>query len=197
MSLIKYETKEITCKIVYYGPGRSGKTTNLQNIFSRIPRGKKGDMISLATKQDRTLFFDFLPVNLGDIYGFTTKFQLYTVPGQVYYNATRKLVLQGTDGVVFVADSQRWRKEDNILSMMNLDENLKANGFNIKTIPFVIQFNKRDLSDIMEVRELRDDLNYLGVPDVSSCAIKGEGTIETFKLIGGKVISDLRRKFNR
>jgi signal recognition particle receptor subunit beta len=197
MSLIKYATREIACKIVYYGPGMSGKTTNLQNLFSRIPKKRKGEMISLATKQDRTLFFDFLPIALGDIYGFTTKFQVYTVPGQVYYNATRKLVLQGADGVVFVADSQRWRREDNILSMMNLDENLKANGFDIRTIPLVIQYNKRDLLDIMEMKELRYDLNYLGVPDVPSSAIKGEGTVETFKIVGRKVISNLRRKFNR
>lgn len=197
MSLIKYASKEVICKIVYYGPGMSGKTTNLKNLFNRIPKKRKGEMISLATKQDRTLYFDFLPVDLGDIYGFTTKFQVYTVPGQVYYNATRKLVLQGTDGVVFVADSQRWRKEDNILSMLNLDENLKGNGFNIKTMPFVIQYNKRDLSDIMEVEELRDDINLLGVPEIPSSAINGEGTIETFKIIGSKVISNLRKKFKR
>jgi len=197
MALIKYATKEITCKIVYYGPGRSGKTTNLQYLYSRIPKQRKGEMISLATKQDRTLFFDFLPLELGDIFGFSTSFQLYTVPGQVYYNATRKLVLQGADGVVFVADSQKWRRDDNILSFANLKENLAANRFDINSIPLVMQYNKRDLTDIMEVTELRDDLNLLNVPDIVTSALKGDGTIATFKLIGTAVLSDLRRKFNR
>lgn len=197
MALIKYATKEITCKIVYYGPGRSGKTTNLQYLYSRIPKQRKGEMISLATKQDRTLFFDFLPLELGDIFGFSTSFQLYTVPGQVYYNATRKLVLQGADGVVFVADSQKWRRDDNILSFANLKENLAANRFDINSIPLVMQYNKRDLTDIMEVTELRDDLNLLNVSDIATSALKGDGTIATFKLIGTAVLSDLRRKFNR
>ena len=197
MALIKYATREITCKIVYYGPGRSGKTTNLQYLYSRIPKQRKGEMISLATKQDRTLFFDFLPVDLGNIFGFSTDFQLYTVPGQVYYNATRRLVLQGADGVVFVADSQVWRKEDNILSLLNLEENLKLNGFDIKSIPLVIQYNKRDISDVLDVEDLRKDLNFLNVPDILTSALKGRGVIDTFKLVGNKVLSHLKKKFNR
>ena len=197
MALIKYASKEIACKIVYYGPGMSGKTTNLQYLYSRIPEDKKGKMISLATNQDRTLFFDFLPLDLGDVFGFSTSIQLYTVPGQVYYNATRRLVLQATDGVVFVADSQAWRKEDNILSFMNLKENLEANGFNINLIPLVIQYNKRDLIDIMDVEELRNDLNTMNVHDIATSALKGDGIIDTLRIVGKAVLSDLRKKFKR
>ncbi len=197
MALIKYASKEIACKIVYYGPGMSGKTTNLQYLYSRIPEDRKGKMISLATNQDRTLFFDFLPLDLGDVFGFSTSIQLYTVPGQVYYNATRRLVLQATDGIVFVADSQTWRKEDNILSFMNLKENLKANGFDINLIPLIIQYNKRDLIDIMDVEELRDDLNTMNVPDIATSALKGNGIIDTLRVVGKAVLSDLRKKFKR
>jgi signal recognition particle receptor subunit beta len=197
MALIKYASKEIACKIVYYGPGLSGKTTNLQYLYSRIPEDRKGKMISLATNQDRTLFFDFLPLDLGDVFGFSTSIQLYTVPGQVYYNATRRLVLQATDGVVFVADSQAWRKEDNIFSFMNLKENLKANGFNINIIPLVIQYNKRDLIDIMDVEELRNDLNTMNVPDIATSALEGNGIIDTLRIVGKAVLSDLRKKFKR
>jgi signal recognition particle receptor subunit beta len=195
MALIKHATKEIICKIVYYGPGRSGKTTNLQYLYSRISADRKGEMISLATKQDRTLFFDFLPLDLGNIFGFSTSFQLYTVPGQVYYNATRKLVLQGADGVVFVADSQTWRREDNVLSYANLEMNLQLNGYQIEEMPFVIQYNKRDLHDISDIESLRKELNVLKVPDIGSSALKGEGVIETFRMIGKAVLSDLKRKF--
>jgi signal recognition particle receptor subunit beta len=195
MALIKHATKEIICKIVYYGPGRSGKTTNLQYLYSRISADRKGEMISLATKQDRTLFFDFLPLNLGNIFGFSTSFQLYTVPGQVYYNATRRLVLQGADGVVFVADSQAWRREDNVLSYANLKMNLELNGYTIEGIPFIVQYNKRDLSDIADVETLRKEINVLNVPDIESSALKGKGVIETFRMIGKAVLADLRRKF--
>lgn len=195
MALIKHATKEIICKIVYYGPGRSGKTTNLQYLYSRISPDRKGQMISLATKQDRTLFFDFLPLDLGNVFGFSTSFQLYTVPGQVYYNATRKLVLQGADGVVFVADSQSWRREDNVLSYANLKMNLELNGYRIEEMPFIIQYNKRDLTDTTDIETLRKELNVLGVPDVASSALKGDGVIETFRMIGKAVLSDLRRKF--
>jgi len=197
MALIKYASKEIACKIVYYGPGMSGKTTNLQYLYSRIPEDRKGKMISLATNQDRTLFFDFLPLDLGDVFGFSTSIQLYTVPGQVYYNATRRLVLQAADGVVFVADSQAWRKEDNILSFMNLKENLKANGFDINLMPLVIQYNKRDLIDIMDIEEIRNDLNTVNVPDIATSALKGDGIIDTLRIIGKAVLSDLRKKFKR
>ena len=197
MALIKYASKEIACKIVYYGPGMSGKTTNLKYLYSRIPEDRKGKMISLATNQDRTLFFDFLPLDLGDVFGFSTSIQLYTVPGQVYYNATRRLVLQATDGVVFVADSQVWRKEDNILSIMNLKENLKANGFDINLIPLVIQYNKRDLVEIMDIEELRNDLNTMNLPDMATSALKGDGIIDTLRIVGKAVLSDLRKKFKR
>jgi signal recognition particle receptor subunit beta len=145
MSLVNYSTREITCKIVYYGPGRSGKTTNLQYIHSQVPDDRKGRMISLATETDRTLFFDFLPLELGAISGFQTRFQLYTVPGQVYYDATRKLVLQGADGVVFVADSQRMQQDENLESFRNLQVNLLEQGTDPRTIPLVLQYNKRDL----------------------------------------------------
>jgi signal recognition particle receptor subunit beta len=195
MALIKHATKEIICKIVYYGPGRSGKTTNLQYLYSRISADRKGEMISLATKQDRTLFFDFLPLDLGNIFGFSTSFQLYTVPGQVYYNATRRLVLQGADGVVFVADSQSWRREDNVSSYANLKMNLELNGYTIEGMPFIVQYNKRDLSDIADVETLRKELNVLNVPDIESSALKGEGVIKTFRMIGKAVLADLRRKF--
>jgi len=144
MSLVNFTTREITCKIVYYGPGRSGKTTNLQYIYGQVPDDRRGRMVSLATQTDRTLFFDFLPLELGSISGFTTKFQLYTVPGQVYYNATRKLVLQGADGVVFVADSQIRQLDENLESLQNLHQNVLEHGIDIRTLPMVMQFNKQD-----------------------------------------------------
>src|SRR5262245_51656245 len=145
MSLVNFTAREITCKIVYYGPGRSGKTTNLQYIFGRVPDARRGRMVSLATQGDRTLFFDFLPLDLGTISGFQTRFQLYTVPGQSYYNATRKLVLQGADGVVFVADSQARRFDDNVESLQNLQENLLSQGVDVRSMPVVFQYNKQDL----------------------------------------------------
>ncbi|MCK4576989.1 GTPase domain-containing protein [candidate division WOR-3 bacterium] len=197
MALIKYATREITCKIVYYGPGRSGKTTNLQYLYSRISKDRRGEMISLATSQERTLFFDFLPLNLGDIFGFLTSFQLYTVPGQVYYNSTRKLVLQGADGIVFVADSQEWRMEDNIHSFKNLEKNLRDNGYDIKSVPLVIQYNKRDLQDVTKIEDIRKGLNSMNVPDIPTSALKGEGIIDTFRLVGNEVLKDLRKKFNK
>ena len=159
MALVNYAKKEITCKLVYYGPGRSGKTTNLQYIYSRIPSNKRGEMTSLATETDRTLFFDFLPVDIGNIGGFSAKFQLYTVPGQVYYDSTRKLVLQGADGVVFVADSQSDRIEDNIESFDNFIVNLKENNLDINTVPLIIQLNKRDLPNAIDVETLIKALN--------------------------------------
>ncbi|TET18660.1 MAG: gliding-motility protein MglA [Candidatus Cloacimonadota bacterium] len=197
MALIRYATKEIVCKIVYYGPGRSGKTTNMQYLYSRVSKDRKGEMISLATSQDRTLFFDFFPLDLGLIYGFQTSFQLYTVPGQVYYNSTRKLVLQGADGVVFVADSQRCRNEDNIISFRNLDDNLAANGYDIKEIPLIMQYNKRDIENVIEVDTLKKELNYLQVPDIAASALKGDGVIDTFRMVGKEVLSSIRRKFEK
>jgi signal recognition particle receptor subunit beta len=173
MSLVNFTAREITCKIVYYGPGRSGKTTNLQYVFGRVPETRRGRMVSLATHGDRTLFFDFLPIDLGSISGFSTRFQLYTVPGQSYYNATRKLVLQGADGVVFVADSQARRFDDNLESLQNLQENLLEQGVDIRQMPVVFQYNKQDLpTDLVLAREELDDaLNFRGVQSFSADAL--------------------------
>ena len=193
LSLVNYSTREITCKIVYYGPGRSGKTTNLHYIYGQVPEDRKGKMVSLATQTDRTLFFDFLPLDLGQISGFTTKFQLYTVPGQVYYQTTRKLVLQGADGVVFVADSQARQLDENIESMQDLHANLAEQGIDARTIPLVIQYNKQDLpSDlILSVPELEDALNFWGVPHFAADALHGHGVFETLRGISELVLKKL------
>ena len=193
MSLVNFTTREITCKIVYYGPGRSGKTTNLQYVYSRVPSDRKGQMVSLATQTDRTLFFDFLPLDLGTISGFTTKFQLYTVPGQVYYNATRKLVLQGADGVVFVADSQLRQLDENLESLQNLHANLLEHGVDIRTLPMVIQFNKQDLPPelILTPPELDDALNFRGLQAFPADALHGAGVFETLKGIAADVLRKL------
>lgn len=183
MALINYSSKEITLKIVYYGPGLSGKTTNLQHLHSKISTASKGKLISLATETDRTLFFDFMPVTLGKIGEFTMRFQLYTVPGQVRYNATRKLVLKGADAVVFVADSQDALREQNIESFENMLENLKANNLDPEEIPTVLQYNKRDLDEILSVEELDSDLNAAGHETVEAEAINGKGVDETFQLV--------------
>ena len=195
MSLVNYSTREITCKIVYYGPGRSGKTSNLQYVHAYVPDEKKGPMVSLATETDRTLFFDFLPLDLGSISGFRTRIQLYTVPGQVYYNATRKLVLRGADGVVFVADSQREQMEENIESLRNLHENLLEENINVRDFPMVMQYNKRDLPGVASIEELEDALNYRGVPAYPSASITGEGVFETLKGISQLVLQSLSKRF--
>ena len=195
MSLVNYSTREITCKIVYYGPGRCGKTSNLQYIHTFVPDDRKGAMISLATETDRTLFFDFLPLDLGTISGFRTRIQLYTVPGQVYYNATRKLVLRGADGVVFVADSQREQLEENIDSLRNLHENLLEENVDLRDFPIVLQYNKRDLPDVAQVEELEDLLNFKTVPSFPAAAITGEGVFPTLKSISQLVLQSLSRKF--
>jgi len=196
MSLVNFTTREISCKIVYYGPGRSGKTTNLQYIFSRVPDERKGSMVSLATQTDRTLFFDFLPIELGTISGFRTRFQLYTVPGQVYYNATRKLVLQGADGVVFVADSQARQLDENIESLQNLQANILEQGFDVRTIPLVLQYNKQDLPQdlVLTPPELDDALNFRGAPSVPADALTGKGVFETLKAISGLVLKKLSQE---
>ncbi|HHE04437.1 MAG TPA: gliding-motility protein MglA [candidate division WOR-3 bacterium] len=194
MSLIKYASKEITCKIVYYGPGRAGKTTNLKFLFTKIPVDKKSDLVSLATESDRTLFFDFLPIELGNFRGFRTRFQLYTVPGQVYYDSTRRLVLQGADGIVFVADSSDSRFEDNIVSMENMIENMEKNGLSVDEVPIVIQYNKRDLPDVVSVSQLEKSLNPNGFKYFESIAIKGEGVASTFKEIGMQVLKSIKMK---
>ncbi|MEW6685103.1 MAG: ADP-ribosylation factor-like protein [Candidatus Edwardsbacteria bacterium] len=197
MSLINYSSREITCKIVYYGPGRCGKTTNLQYIYSRIPPDKKGSMVSLATERDRTLFFDFLPLDLGEICGYKTRVQLYTVPGQVYYNSTRKLVLQGADGVVFVVDSQIEMFEENVASLRNLGENLATQNYDIYTIPLIIQYNKRDLPNILPVEELDGKLNFRKVLAFSAVATRGVGVFDTLKAIGTLVLQSLSNKYKK
>lgn len=193
MSLVNFTTREITCKIVYYGPGRSGKTTNLQYIYGQVPDDRRGRMVSLATQTDRTLFFDFLPLELGSISGFTTKFQLYTVPGQVYYNATRKLVLQGADGVVFVADSQIRQLDENLESLQNLHQNVLEHGIDIRTLPMVMQFNKQDLPRelVLAPQELDDALNFRGAQTLSADALHGQGVFETLKAISAEVLRKL------
>jgi signal recognition particle receptor subunit beta len=193
MSLVNYATREITCKIVYYGPGRSGKTTNLHYIYGQVPSDRRGQMVSLATQTDRTLFFDFLPIDLGTISGFTTRFQLYTVPGQVYYATTRKLVLQGADGVVFVADSQRRQLDENVESLQDLHANLAEQGIDARTMPLVLQYNKQDLPRdlVLEVAELEDALNFRGVPAHAADALHGRGVFETLRGISELVLRRL------
>ncbi len=190
MSLVNYATREITCKIVYYGPGRSGKTTNLQYIHDQVPRGRKGNLVSLATQTDRTLFFDFLPIDLGAISGFTTRLQLYTVPGQVYYATTRKLVLQGADGIVFVADSQARQLAENVESLQDLHANLAAQGVDTSTVPMVLQYNKQDLPEemILDAERLDEELNFRGVTSYTAGAVRGEGVFETLRGISEIVL---------
>lgn len=195
MALFNYATKEITIKVVYYGPGLSGKTTNLQYLHSVFDPAKRGKLLSLATEADRTLFFDFLPVELGKISDFSIRFQLYTVPGQVRYNATRKLVLKGADAVVFVADSQREMKEQNMESMKNMRENLIANNINPDDIPIILQYNKRDIANILSTDELNRDLNEKGIYDFrEAIAIDGVGVEETFQRITKLVIKGISEK---
>ncbi|MBW2499028.1 MAG: GTPase domain-containing protein [Deltaproteobacteria bacterium] len=193
MSFINYSSREINCKIVYYGPGLCGKTTNLQHIYTKTNPDVKGKMISLATETERTLFFDFLPLALGEIRGFKTRFHLYTVPGQVFYDASRKLILKGVDGVVFVADSQIERMEANVESLDNLRVNLNEQGYDLDKIPYVVQYNKRDLPNAASVDEMRKLLNPTGVPDYEACAASGEGVFETLKAVAKSVLADLKK----
>ena len=193
MPLVNYATREITCKIVYYGPGRSGKTTNLHYIYEQVPNDRKGTMVSLATQTDRTLFFDFLPLDLGSISGFTTKFQLYTVPGQVYYQTTRRLVLQGADGVVFVADSQAHQLGENVESLQDLHANLAEQGVDARSVPLVLQYNKQDLPRdlILSANDLGDTLNFRAVPEFPADALHGPGVFETLRAISELVLTRL------
>jgi signal recognition particle receptor subunit beta len=194
MSFINYAAREINVKIVYYGPGLCGKTTNLQYIFEKSSPQQKGKLISLATETDRTLFFDFLPLDLGAVRGFKTRFHLYTVPGQVFYDASRKLILKGVDGVVFVADSQEARMDANTESLRNLEDNLRENGFELKTIPFVLQFNKRDLPTAVLVDDMYRLLNIKGEPTFEAVAVKGMGVFETLKAVAKQVLYELRSR---
>lgn len=193
MTFINYAAKEINCKIVYYGPGLGGKTTNLQHIYNKTAPDRRGKMISLATEADRTLFFDFLPLDLGTIRGFTTRFHLYTVPGQVFYDASRKLILKGVDGVVFVADSQVDRMEANIESIRNLEQNLVEHGFDLASIPYALQFNKRDLPSVMPVDEMYRMLNYKREPTFVGVATQGVGVFDTLKSVAKQILVELRK----
>jgi len=196
MSFINYSSREITCKIVYYGPGLCGKTTNIQYIYNRYSKtnpNARGKLISLATETERTLFFDFLPLNLGEIRGFRTRFHLYTVPGQVFYDASRKLILKGVDGVVFVADSQVERVEANLESLDNLRENLRDYGYDLDKIPFVIQYNKRDLPNAANLDDLRQLINPRGIKDFEACATQGEGVFDTLKAVAKLVLLELKK----
>jgi signal recognition particle receptor subunit beta len=189
--MINYASREINCKIVYYGPGLGGKTTNLEYVFSKVNPETRGKLISLATETERTLFFDFLPVDLGSVKGFKTRFHLYTVPGQVYYNASRRLILRGVDGVVFVGDSRAERMDANIASLQNLYENLAEHGFEPDKLPMVLQYNKRDVPDAVGVEELRAQLNPTGLPDFEAVAVSGEGVFDTLKAVSKLVLKSL------
>jgi len=193
LSFINFAAREINCKIVYYGPGLGGKTTNLQHIFDKTGEQQKGKMISLATETDRTLFFDFLPLDLGTIRGFKTRFHLYTVPGQVFYDASRKLILRGVDGVVFVADSQSERADANVEAQENLVQNLNEHGYDFATIPYVLQLNKRDLPNVLSVDEMKQQLRRREEPVFESIASQGQGVFETLKEIARQVLVELKK----
>jgi signal recognition particle receptor subunit beta len=193
LSFINFAAREINCKIVYYGPGLGGKTTNLQQIYEKTGEQQKGKMISLATETDRTLFFDFLPLDLGTIRGFKTRFHLYTVPGQVFYDASRKLILRGVDGVVFVADSQTERADANVEALDNLVQNLQEHGYDYGTIPYVLQFNKRDLPNVLSVAEMKHQLQRREEPVFESIASQGVGVFETLKEIARQVLIELKK----
>jgi len=193
VSFINYSSREINCKIVYYGPGLCGKTTNLQYIYNKTNPEAKGKMISLATETERTLFFDFLPLSLGEIRGFRTRFHLYTVPGQVFYDASRKLILKGVDGVVFVGDSQMERMEANIESLDNLRTNLAEQGYDLDKLPYVVQYNKRDLPNASPLNELEETLNPTKVQSFEAVAPKGIGVFDTLKAVAKLVLTELKK----
>ena len=195
MTFINYASREINCKIVYYGPGLCGKTTNLQFIYEKTNPNAKGKLISLATETDRTLFFDFLPLELGNVRGFKTRFHLYTVPGQVFYDASRKLILKGVDGVIFVADSQRERMDANVESLRNLELNLKTQGYDIRALPYVLQLNKRDLPSAVPVEEMKAKLGLNNEPVLEAIAAseEGIGVFDTLKAVAKLVLHDLTK----
>lgn len=192
MSFVNYHTKEINCKIVYYGPGLGGKTTNIQYIYQKTSSQNKGQMITLNTENERTLFFDFLPLDLGEIRGFKTRFHLYTVPGQVFYEASRKLILRGVDGLVFVADSQVERMEANLESYQGLEKNLADQGYDVSKVPVVMQWNKRDLPNIVPVEDMQLQLNKRKFPAFEATAVSGEGVFETLKMISKSVLLNIK-----
>jgi signal recognition particle receptor subunit beta len=193
VSFINFAAREINCKIVYYGPGLGGKTTNLQHVYEKTAEKQKGKMISLATETDRTLFFDFLPLDLGTVRGFRTRFHLYTVPGQVFYDASRKLILRGVDGVVFVADSQEERMDANLEALDNLQDNLKEHGYDFTKIPYVLQLNKRDLPNALAPDQLRRELTKKGEPVFEAVAKQGDGVFETLKEVARQVFLELKK----
>jgi len=193
MTFINYAAREINCKLVYYGPGLGGKTTNIKFIYEKTNPTSKGKLISLATETDRTLFFDFLPLDLGEIRGFRTRFHLYTVPGQVFYDASRKLILKGCDGVVFVGDSQAARMDANVESLKNLELNLREQGYDLKTMPYVLQFNKRDLPTALPFEQMKKSLQFKGEPIFEAIANQGTGVFETLKTIAKMVLMELRK----
>jgi len=194
MSFINYSAREINCKLVYYGPGLGGKTTNLQHIYRRVDPSAKGKLISLATETERTLFFDFMPLHLGEIRGFKVRLHLYTVPGQVFYDASRKLILKGADGVIFVADSQLERMESNIESLQNLEQNLGEQGLVLEKMSFVLQYNKRDLPNVVSIEDLQRALNTRNVPWFGAVASTGVGVFETLKAIAKLVLQELKKR---
>ena len=193
LSFINFAAREINCKIVYYGAGLGGKTTNLQFIYQKTAEQQKGKMISLATETERTLFFDFLPLDLGSVRGFKTRIHLYTVPGQVFYDASRKLILRGVDGIVFVADSQEERMDANVESLENLQDNLKTQGYDLMQLPYVLQLNKRDLPSAMPVQDLTAELLKKDEPVFEAIASDGTGVFDTLKAVAKQVLTELRK----
>ena len=193
MSSVNYTNREINFKVVYYGPGFGGKTTNLKRIYSSVYPASKGEMVSLDTEAERTIFFDFLPLELNEIQGFKTRFSLYTVPGQAIYEASRELILRGADGVVFVADSQIERMEANIESAENLEFNLSEQGYELTKIPYIIQYNKRDLPNVAPVEQLREILNTMNAPEFEAVATTGFGVFDTLKAVAKLVLTELKR----
>jgi len=192
MSFINYNAKEIHCKVVYYGPSLGGKTTNIQWVYQKTAEDQKSKLVALNTDIERTLFFDFLPLNVGDIRGFKTRFHLYTVPGQVVYDASRKLILKGLDGVIFVADSQVERMDENLEALRNLEKNLEQQGYDIREVPLIMQYNKRDLPNVASLAELRSALNPYNAPEIESCASEGRGVFESLKTVSKSIINVLK-----
>ena len=192
MSLFNYNAKEIHCKIVYYGPSLGGKTTNIQWMYQSLAQDQKSKLMALNTEIERTLLFDFLPLDIGEIRGFKTRFHVYSVPGQIVYDATRKLILQGIDGVIFVADSQADRLDENLQALDNLEKNLQHQGYNIKEIPLLLQYNKRDLPTALPIQELRKHLNRFNAQEVEACAFEGKGVLESFKMMSKSIIQVLK-----